>query len=178
MYSPAHSMWQTITDLLDAASKTGKEWPVAQYLVGAKLQVRFPDIKVGNESYSTADDQLDRPGDFCLGDTAFHVTVAPMPGVYERCKRNIDEGYRVYLLVRERSLVGTRQNVAQMSGKVSVQSIESFVAQNMDELSAFVQDRLSSGLRHLLEVYNDRVDAAELDKSMLIEIPKNLAPRT
>jgi hypothetical protein len=44
--------------------QSGKDGPVAQYLVGAKLALRFPTEKIGNESYSTADVQLNRPGDF------------------------------------------------------------------------------------------------------------------
>jgi hypothetical protein len=66
VYDPSKSTWQNIQGLLSAARETGKEGPVAQHLVGAKLQLRFPEIVVGNESYSTADDQLGRPGDFYI----------------------------------------------------------------------------------------------------------------
>lgn len=178
VYDPAQSTWQSINDLLGEAERTGKAGPVAQYLVGAKLQLRFSNMDVGNESYSTADDQLQRPGDFCVGDTAIHVTVAPMPGVYEKCKRNLEVGFRVYLLVPDRLLIGTRQNAASVaSGRVSVESIESFVSQNIEELSQFSKDRLSNGFRNLLETYNRRVDAVELDKSLLVEIPSNLLHR-
>ena len=140
-----------------------------------KLQLRFPDIQISNESYSTADDQLGRPGDFHLGDTAFHVTVAPMPAVYEKCKSNLHEGLRVYLLVPDRSLTGARQNsTLLLDGKVAVESIESFVSQNIEEISTFSKKRLPEGVRRLLEEYNRRVDEIEVDKSMLIEVPKNL----
>jgi hypothetical protein len=175
VYDPAKSTWQNIQDLLSVARETGKEGPVAQHLVGAKLQLRFPDIKVGNESYSTADDQLGRPGDFYIGDTAFHVTVSPMIGVYERCRTNLENGYRVYLLVPERAVTGARQNAELMvPGRIAVESIESFVGQNIEELSYFSRDKLKNGFRRLLETYNDRVDTAETDKSMLIEIPRHL----
>lgn len=174
-YDPSRSAWQSIHDLLALARENGKEGPVAQYLVGAKLQLRFPDAQVRNESYSTADTQLGRPGDFLFGDTAFHVTVAPMPAVYERCKRNMEEGLRVYLLVSDRSLVGARQNAeATAPGRIATESIESFVSQNIEELSTFSKNRLVDGFRRLLETYNRRVDAVENDKSMLVEIPQNL----
>ncbi len=46
------------------------------------------------------------------------------------------------------------------------------------ELPNFSRDKLKNGFRRLLETYletyNDRVDAAETDKSMLIEIPRDL----
>jgi hypothetical protein len=52
--------------------------------------------------------------------------------------------------------------------------MESFIATNIDELSEFDGEKLVSGLRRLLETYNRRVDEVELDKSLLIEIPRNL----
>ncbi len=175
IYDPAKSSWQNILELLSSAQETGKDGPVAQHLVGAKLQLRFPDITVSNESYSTADDQLGRPGDFYIGDTAFHVTVAPMSPVYEKCKENLENGYRVFLLVPERAQTGARQNAELMiPGRIAVESIESFVGQNIEELSYFSRDKLKTGFRRLLETYNDRVDTAETDKSMLVEIPRNL----
>jgi hypothetical protein len=175
VYDPSKSTWQLIQDLLALARETGKEGPVAQHLVGAKLQLRFPDVPVSNENYSTADDQLGRPGDFHLGDTAFHVTVAPMPAVYEKCKANFQEGLRVYLLVPDRSLSGARQNAALLNdGKMAVESIESFVSQNIEEISLFSKKKLPDGLRKLIEEYNKRIDETEVDKSLLIEIPRNL----
>ena len=174
-FDPSRSVWQTIHDLLALARENSKEGPVAQYLVGAKLQLRFPETKISNESYSTADDQLGRPGDFHVGDTAFHVTVAPTSGVYDRCKRNLQEGLAVYLLVPDRALVGARQNAELTApGQIEAESIESFVSQNVQELSTFSKNKVIDGFRHLLETYNQRVDAVENDKSMLIELPKNL----
>jgi hypothetical protein len=175
VYDPSRSTWQSIHDLLALARDSGKEGPVAQYLVGAKLQLRFPSIQISNDSYSTADDQLGRSGDFQIGDTVFHVTVSPMSGVYEKCKRNIEEGLRVYLLVPDGRLIGARQIAeATAMGKITVESIESFVGQNVEELSIFKKDRIVEGFRRLLEIYNQRVEAIEMDKSMLIEIPRNL----
>jgi hypothetical protein len=164
-----------IQGLLTLARETGKEGPLAQHLVGAKLALRFPDIEVSNESFSTADDQLGRHGDFYIGDTAFHVTVAPMLGVYERCRRNLEDGLRVYLLVPDRSLAAARQNVDLIiMGRAAVESIESFVSQNLEELSYFSKSKLVPGFRCLLETYNARVRTAEIDNSLLIEIPRNL----
>jgi hypothetical protein len=175
VYNPNESTWQTISNILEAARETNKEGAVAQYLVGAKLQLRFPEIKIGNESYSTADDQLGRHGDFFIGSTVFHVTVAPMQGVYEKCKKNLDQGYRPYLLVSDRASVGAKQLAEQIApGKIAVGSIETFVSQNVEEISLFSTTGLTNGLRNLLEIYNQRVDLAESDKSLLIEIPPNL----
>jgi len=174
-YDSSKSTRQAIGDLLSNVREAGKGGQVAQYLVGAKLQLRFPEDQIGNESYSTADEQLGRPGDFLVGDTAFHVTVAPMSGVYDRCKQNLNDGYRTFLLVPENSTIGARQNAeATAPGQIAVESIESFVAQNVEELFSFSKNEISRGFRRLLETYNERVDAVEADKSVLVEIPPNL----
>jgi len=174
-YNPFKSAYQSIQDLLSLARETGKEGPVAQYLVGAKLQLRFSSIQVRNDSYSAADDQIDSPGDFYLGDTAFHVTVAPMQGVYEKCRKNIEERLRVFILVPDRLVIGSKQNVENIHGPITVQAIESFVGQNLEELAEFSTDRLTDGFVCLIKKYNERVDAVETDKSMLIEMPRNLS---
>ncbi|SRR6266404_4734130 len=174
-YDPLKTTWQLLFELLTRARKRRFERFVACQLVGATLQLRFPDMKISNESYSTADKQLGRHGDFHVGDTVFHVTVAPMIAVYEKCKRNLEQGLKVYLLVPDRLVAGTKQNAElQAAGRIAVQSIESFVGQNIDELSRFSNREVSESFRRLLEIYNDRVDRAETNKSMMIEIPANL----
>ena len=175
-YNLSISTWKSIHNLLLKAHEANKEGPVAEYLVGAKLQLRFPNIEIRNSSFSTADDQLGHPGDFLIGDTAFHVTISPMTGVYEKCRRNIENGFRVYLIVPAGKLAAAREIAEEtIPGKIAVESIESFVSQNLEELSNFSVDHLSHGFYRLLKTYNERVDAVEIDKSMLIEIPRNLA---
>lgn len=175
VYDPSVSTAHSVRAILEAAKQSGKEGPVAQYLVGAKLQLRFPHLTVGNESYSTADIQLGRHGDFYIGDTAFHVTVAPMPPVFEKCKRNVESGYRVYLLVPIRILSAAQQfAVETLDGKITVEAMESFVGQNIDEIGEFSHRTVKENLRLLIETYNTRVNAIEPDKSMLIEMPPQL----
>jgi hypothetical protein len=174
-FEPLKSTWQLVRDLLDSGQKRGAESLVALNLVGATLQLRFPDIPIGNESYSTADMQLGRAGDFKVGDTVFHITVSPMSAVYEKCKRNPEQGLKVYLLVPDRLVAGTKQNIElQAAGRIAVQSIEAFISQNFDELSQFSISEAKKAFRQFLEIYNERVDAVETNKSMMIDIPANL----
>jgi hypothetical protein len=169
------STWRFIHTIIHNAKASGKAGPVAEYLVGAKLTLRFPDKEIRNKRFSTADVQGGYSGDFEIGSTAFHVTVAPMPELLEKCKTNLERGLRVYLLVPDAQVVGARQNAELLAaGRIAVESIESFVATNVDELSEFDGEKLKSGFRRLLETYNARVDTVELDKSMLIDIPPNL----
>ncbi len=174
-YDPSLSTWHIVHNLLEEAVSVGKAGYVAQHLVGAKLQLRFPDIKVSNESGNTADMQTQRPGDFLIGHTAFHVTVAPMPPVYEKCKHNITQGFKPFLLVPDNKVIGARQIAEQMSEqRIAVESIESFVSQNINEISVFSNDRLIDSFKQLIELYNQRVDEVETDKSLMIELPSNL----
>lgn len=175
IFDPQKSGWTTVHELLETARDEKKEGAVAQYLVGAKLQLRFPDYGVGNESYSTADAQLGRPGDFVIRDTIFHVTVAPGVPVVERCVDNLQNGLRPYLLTADRVLAAAKQLAdLRAPGRITVASIESFVAQNVEELSEFSSRGWKWELRALLTLYNKRVEKTETDKSMLIDIPPNL----
>jgi hypothetical protein len=73
-------------------------------------------------------------------------------------------------------VIGARQNAEIVApGCIAVESIETFVAQNIEDLALFSLAQVACGLRRLLETYNARVDAVEADKSMMVEIPRNLA---
>ncbi|MEO7215066.1 DUF4928 family protein [Mucilaginibacter sp.] len=169
------STWYNIHNLLKVAAQEGKSGYIAQHLIGAKLQLRFPEIVISNESGSTADMQTNRPGDFLIGQTAFHVTVAPMPAVYEKCKDNISQGFKPFLLVPDNKLIGARQNAEQVcQQQIAVESIESFVSQNIEEISIFDRTNIGLRMKDLIEIYNRRVDSSETDKSLMIEMPSNL----
>lgn len=160
--------------LANAARSAGA---VAQHLVGAKLQLRYPEIIVENHSYTAGDQQTGRPGDFLVGSTVFHVTMSPNESLVAKCRRNIRDGYRVYLLVPSGRIAlakGLVEN-AGLQGRVSVESsIESFVGQNLDEIGGFSQEAVPGTLAQLLHLYNHRVHDVELDQSLQIEIPELL----
>ncbi len=62
IFDPKISTWNTVKILLEEAKKEGKAGYVAQHMVGAKLELRFPEIPVSNESASTADQPTNRQG--------------------------------------------------------------------------------------------------------------------
>jgi hypothetical protein len=174
-FNHSTSTWHVISNLLKVADLEKKSGFVAQHLVGAKLQLRYPEITVINQPTNAADNQTQRPGDFLIGDTAFHVTVSPMNAVYEKCQNNIFQGYKPFLLVPDKKLIGTRQNAEEFCDqKISVESIESFISQNIDEISFFSKNKLIESIKELIEIYNRRVDEVEFDKSLMIELPDNL----
>lgn len=175
LWLPEYTAWHTINTLLGAAQACGKELPVAHHLIATTFTLSFPQLSIRNDSYSTADFQSGSQGDFRVKDTVFHVTVAPTSGHYEKCRRNLEDGCDVVLIVPDRMLMGARQNAENIApGRISVASIESFVSQNLNELATYSRDELKQEFRRLFDTYNRRVDAIETDKSLLIEIPPNL----
>lgn len=174
-FNPALSTWHIVHNLLSEAIAEGKAGYVAQHLVGAKLQFRFPAMTISNQGGSTADMQTQRPGDFLIGHTAFHVTVAPMQPVFDKCKHNISQGLKPFLLVPDNKLIGARQIAEQVSEQqIAVESIESFVSQNINEISNFNKDKLTTSFKDLVTIYNRRVNEVETDKSLMIDLPSNL----
>ena len=141
---------QIVADILLAAEY--KAGAVAQHIVGAKLSVRFPDLEIDNFSYTTADQQLGRQGDFVIGDTVFHVTVSPMPPVLKKCEENLRNGYRSLLLVPDSRLQAARQmaDAINIHDRVGIVAIESFVGHNIEELGEFGQNNMAEGFRKLL----------------------------
>ena len=177
--NPMWSVKATVAAVLAAGRERGGNaaGAIAQHLVGAKLQIRFPDEAINVESYTTADVQTGRAGDYQVGTTAIHVTMSPGENVFkERCVHNIQNGFRPRVLVPadqiQRALVHAED--AGIDKQVAVQSIEDFVGTNIEEVAGFSQDAIRAQLRVLLELYNTRVEQAESDLSLKIEIPENL----
>jgi len=175
VYDPSAPTSRFIANIIENASKSGKAGPVAEHLVAAKLQLRFPTIQIRQKSSSEGDTQGGFSSDVEIGDTTFHVTTAPMPELYDKITEVLASGMRVYLLVPASIVIGTRQNAeAKAEKKVAVEAIESFVATNIDEISEFKSMRLKDYLKRLVEVYNQRIVTNESDQSLLIELPANL----
>lgn len=162
-----------VGDILAFAQQRNQSGPVVQHLVGAKLALRFPHIVIGNFAYSAADDQAGRAGDFCIGNTAFHITVAPGLNHIERCAKNIQEGLHVFLIVPDGKISNARAflEAKNLLDKVAVESAESFIGQNISELAEFSLDKCIAKLGELLREYNRRVEEVETDNSLLIEVP-------
>ena len=171
-YDGKMTVRRMIGNILSVAGERGKSGEVAEYMVGAKLALRFPNLDIRNSSASASDEQVDERGDFQIHDSVFHVTVAPNRGHYEKCRLNLEEGYRVFLLVPDNRLAGTRQiSETELDNAVAVESIESFVSQNIEEISTFSRDRLRDSMRSLIVRYNERLAEVETDLSLQIEMP-------
>lgn len=85
-------------------------------------------------------------------------------------------GTSAVLLVPDGRLAAARELARQQGilDWIMVGSIESFVGQNMAELSEFRRDRLRDELAHLVAEYNRRVEEVETNTSLLIDVPSAL----
>lgn len=165
-----------VADILDAAAeRTDRPTGVVlQHLVGAKLELRFPDAKVGRDRANAADLQTQREGDFQIGNTAFHVTVAPMEKLIERCSENFRQGYRPVLLVPESRVAAARSmaEIAGVSERINVVAAEGFIGTNVEEISVYDSEQIRRGIVALIRRYNERIVEVEVDKSLRIEEPR------
>lgn len=167
-----------VTDILNAAAQRADKptGDVLQHLVGAKLQLRFPDAEIGVDKANAADQQTDREGDFQLGNTAFHVTVAPMEKLIARCISNKRAGYRPVILtpIWRVSAARTMLEIADpvMAAKVGVVAAEEFIGTNIEEIGNYDGDAIRRSVAELVRTYNERIDAIETDKSLMIEEPR------
>lgn len=168
----------TVDGLLAAARDKGGNTvgAVAQHLVGATLEIRHTDIAIENQSYTTADQQTGRAGDFMVNDTAIHVTVGPTEALVAKCQANIEQGFRPMILTLE-DRIGTARSLADYIGiedRIAVRGVEEFVAVYIDEMARYSEPETRRVFRQLFDTYNSRVAAVEPDPSLLVEIPENL----
>jgi len=174
-----------VSDILKAAAERSDKptGAVLQHLIGAKLQLRFPDVEIGTDRANAADLHTDREGDFQVGTTAFHVTTAPMEKLISRCVENKRAGYRPVILTLESKVIAARQMAdnVDMSEQISVQAAETFIGNNIEEIAIYDGDKIREGLARLIRTYNERIDAIEIDKSLMIDEPRwivNILPGT
>lgn len=177
--NPDSPIRAAVSSLIQAGKDRGGNTAgaIAQHLVGAKLKIRFPDVEVNVESYTTADVQTGRAGDYQIGDTAIHVTMSPSENVFTvRCADNIRHGYRARVLVPEDRVAAANQLSANynLSDQVAIQSIEDFVGTNIEEVGGFSREGVRDRLRELLNEYNNRIEKGESDNSLKIQIPDRL----
>lgn len=147
---------------------------VLQHLVGAKLEMILPPGTVEHHGFSVADAPGGRKGDFCIFDSAIHVTSAPSEALLRKCNLNLEEGFRPLIITTERGVAGALA-IAENQGhnlfeRIDVLDIQQFITTNVYEWSEFRSTSRSASIRDLVDTYNRIVEAAETDHSLRIEL--------
>ena len=175
----SRSLRHVVRDVLEQAFNRQKDAPgtsyagaVLQHLVGAKLDCALGKGKFEHNSFSTADAPGGRAGDFLIGDSAIHVTTSPGEAVIERCRENLNDGYKPILVTIE-TRVATAEGLADNKGlanRIDIFEIEQFVALNLYELGEFAAEGRRMAVDDLVTRYNEIVEYVETDPSLKIEI--------
>lgn len=175
----SRSLRMVVRDVIAQAVARQKTTPgmyyagaVLQHLVGAKLDCALGKGNFEHNSFSTADAPGGRAGDFFIGDVALHVTTSPGEGVIERCRDNLNDGYRPMLVTLQRGLAvaeGLAANVG-LADRIDIFEIEQFVALNLYELGKFAADGRKTAVTAMVNRYNEIVEEFETDPSLKIEL--------
>lgn len=143
-----------------------------QHLVGAKLDCALGERQFEHNSFSTSDQQSGRAGDFFIGDVAIHVTTSPSEAVIERCRDNLDDGFRPILVTLQKGLQ-VAEGLAENKGlgdRIDIFEIEQFVALNIYELASFAADGRKTAVTDIVKRYNEIIEEVETDRSLCIEL--------
>jgi len=174
----SRSLRTVVRDVLQQAEERQKNTPgmnyvggVMQHMIGAKLDCALGAGKFEHNSFSTSDAQTGRPGDFFIGDVAIHVTTSPGEAVIERCRDNLDDGYRPVLVTMQRGLTVAEAlaDNAGIADRIDVFEIEQFIALNLYELGNFAAEGRRVAVADLVNRYNEIIEDVETDPSMKID---------
>lgn len=155
-----------VAEILQDADEKGKLGDVAQYLVGAKLMLRLKrEIPVHSANKSDRKHRADEAakwGDFVIENAVIEVAMGSQDDKHlqqiEEIVENTDK--EVWLLTRKDREAGWKDAIKGSSDiksdRVVVNSVESFVGQNITELAGFSAVEKVKQLKELFELYNTR----------------------
>jgi hypothetical protein len=145
---------------------------VMQHLVGAKLEILYPDQIFHHNGYSVADAPTKRAGDFDLGDCAIHVTTSPSPGLLGKCQHNLSQGLRPLIISSSAGAIFAEKLASSvgLEKRIDVLDIEQFLVANIFEWTKFDAKDRKTTLQDLITHYNAIVDSCETDPSLKIEL--------
>ena len=172
-YDNGCTIQANLHELLTQACVVKKEGPVAHYLVGAQLQLRFPATCIKNTKYIAPEGRYGEMGDYLMGNTVFHVCMAPRLSYIAAVLQSVRQDQAAYLLVPDNKLAVMRGilEMEHLGDCVAAEAIDSFIGLSLGLLSEFDTDSCERTFAELLAEYNRRVLEVETDGSLLIEIP-------
>lgn len=107
-----------------------------------------------------------------IGDVAVHVTTSPGEAVIEKCRENLNDGYRPLLVTLQHGLMvaeGLAENF-ELADRIDIFEIEQFVALNLYEWAKFGSEGRRTAVTDLVDRYNEIVEEFETDPSLKIEL--------
>lgn len=178
-YDQGKTLNAVLSNLLEQARERQRKSPgktyvgaVLQHLIGAKLELALPKVKISHNGFSVADSVSDRQGDFAIDEVIIHCTTAPTDALLRKCKSNIDSGRRPIVLTIGKMLSATEVMADDLglSGRVEIMDAMQFLTANLYEMSLFKAAQRKITLEKLINKYNDLVSENESDASLRIAI--------
>ena len=173
------SLKACITGIFEEAKKRQSEnrgstvlGAVMQHLVGAKLEMLYPNEAIQHSGYSVADSPTGRAGDFEMGDCVIHVTTAPSQLLLQKCIDNLDRGLRPLVVSTSvgAAMAETLADEAGVGRRLEVLDITQFLVANMLEWTSFDGNQRRHTFEELVARYNAIVDRCETDPGLKIEV--------
>lgn len=167
-----------LDELFEQAKKRQRQNPgtqylgtVLQHLVAAKLCLILPEGSFEIHGASVADAPTSRSGDFVINKTIIHCTTSVGDLLINKCKANIDNGYRpVIITIFGRVQTALNQiEDAGLAGRIEVWDIQQFLSSNVHEHSLFDVGKQNATLGTIIENYNQIIYEKETDPSLRIE---------
>lgn len=177
-YDQSKTLGAVLRNLLDQATERQRKSPgktyvgaVLQHLVGAKLELALPKIKITHNGFSVADSVSDRSGDFMIDDAIIHCTTTPTEALLRKCRTNLQSGKRPIILTITK-MIGAAESAAEnldIEGRVEIMDALQFLTANLYEMSLFKASQRKITIERLAEKYNEIVDKHERDASLRID---------
>jgi len=172
------SIRSMLLDLFEQVREREKEVPgatvlgsVLQHLVGAKLELVL-NREVDHHGASVADQQTGRGGDFCIGESAVHVTTAPSELLIQKCGANLRAGLKPWIVTIPDGVHVARMLAmnASLGDRIEVSDVEQFLTCNFLERGEFTSKGRRNLAERLCEAYNNVIDRCETDPSLKLKI--------
>lgn len=148
-----------IADLLDQAQEKRRAKDVAEYLVGAKLELRFREGIVKPKNVNTPSGA--NLADFRIGNMAIEVTTVERPdkshldqlaGILANTELHV--WFLTRLRDRERWQTAIDAMFEEQASRIVVADVETFVGQNITEIGGFQTNDVRGELSRLFERYS------------------------
>ena len=155
-----------LSGCIAGCTKFRMENQVSQHMVSRrhKLRLRARPVNFDHNSYTTADQQSGRKGDFSVSDVPIHVT-APRRSGDRTLPRQLDSGHRAVLVTRQRGLTvaEARAKNVNLADRIDIFEIEQFIGLNFYELGKFVIVGRRVALTEFVTRNNEIIDEVETD---------------
>lgn len=166
-------------ELMTQAKKRQLERPgstvagtVAQHLIAAKLICLMGKEEILPHAASAADSSRSTGGDFEVGDSIVHVTLAPTEFLIEKCVSNLSVGKSPIIVTGNESIshaISLAEGSA-IADRIEVWGFEQYLSTNIHEWSRFSSDGMIVQVFRLVEAYNSIISELDEEPSLKIEI--------